>query len=633
MIKHLLNLIGLAAISASAIAGSNPKLSSRLTTDDQIQTFEFPADISSAKPVTASNDNTFDYNLAADPYQALTMGALKGHKVAMAFEMPPEVTTEFAGNKITHISFWTGVNKNTGLNDIKEVTIFLSEGDHKTAFYTQTVPVGTERFGHYTAELTEPYTIEAGKDLYVGCYSIVVNSADLPIVVDNVYHSTDVGGWTSTSASESSNFRWKNVTSQYGYVCVSATLQGNNFPQNKASLEGASAPEFVEAQTDFPISLAVMNLSQKPLQSIDVEYSVNGGTPQSAKATFREAVNSLQVGECSLSGVKVPAAGEYKISLKLSKINGVSASNTSQAEVTVKAMPQGAGVKPNVVMEEFTGTWCQYCPVGYITMEYIHEHYTDGTLIPVCIHMGDEMQSDSYAAVENRFNTNGYPSSIINRSISTYPFPVASIEALYNELREQKTPLSVSLKCNFTDDSKSSVVFEGKTMSCIDLTNHNYVLSFGLTEDNVGPYVQNNAYTGKGSQYGQWNNPGGPQNVVFNDVARKLESVNGIDGLIPASISANRENPYTYTMTVPDGVKAENLNGIVYLTDKTTGQIMNAATVKAGKFGLSAVKDISRDDATAPVEYFNLQGVKVDNPSNGLYIRRQGTQTTKVILK
>lgn len=38
------------------------------------------------------------------------------------------------------------------------------------------------------------------------------------------------------------------------------------------------------------------------------------------------------------------------------------------------------------------------------------------------------------------------------------------------------------------------------------------------------------------------------------------------------------------------------------------------------------------DDANAPVEYFNLQGVKVDNPQSGLYIRRQGNSVTKVYL-
>jgi hypothetical protein len=38
-------------------------------------------------------------------------------------------------------------------------------------------------------------------------------------------------------------------------------------------------------------------------------------------------------------------------------------------------------------------------------------------------------------------------------------------------------------------------------------------------------------------------------------------------------------------------------------------------------------------DENAPVEYFNLQGVRVANPENGLYIRRQGNKATKVLVK
>ena len=37
-------------------------------------------------------------------------------------------------------------------------------------------------------------------------------------------------------------------------------------------------------------------------------------------------------------------------------------------------------------------------------------------------------------------------------------------------------------------------------------------------------------------------------------------------------------------------------------------------------------------DLNAPVEYYNLQGVRVENPANGLYIRRQGNNVSKVVL-
>ncbi|MDE6564353.1 MAG: hypothetical protein K2L92_05950, partial [Muribaculaceae bacterium] len=37
-------------------------------------------------------------------------------------------------------------------------------------------------------------------------------------------------------------------------------------------------------------------------------------------------------------------------------------------------------------------------------------------------------------------------------------------------------------------------------------------------------------------------------------------------------------------------------------------------------------------DENAPVEYYNLQGIRVENPENGIFIRRQGNKTTKVAL-
>lgn len=46
----------------------------------------------------------------------------------------------------------------------------------------------------------------------------------------------------------------------------------------------------------------------------------------------------------------------------------------------------------------------------------------------------------------------------------------------------------------------------------------------------------------------------------------------------------------------------------------------------------AGVEDITADD-NSPVEWYNLQGLKVDydNAPAGVYIRRQGSKTTKVL--
>ncbi len=53
----------------------------------------------------------------------------------------------------------------------------------------------------------------------------------------------------------------------------------------------------------------------------------------------------------------------------------------------------------------------------------------------------------------------------------------------------------------------------------------------------------------------------------------------------------------------------------------------NKNTLTAG------VDEVITDTDNAPVEYYNIQGIKVENPANGLYIKRQGDKVTKVIVR
>lgn len=48
---------------------------------------------------------------------------------------------------------------------------------------------------------------------------------------------------------------------------------------------------------------------------------------------------------------------------------------------------------------------------------------------------------------------------------------------------------------------------------------------------------------------------------------------------------------------------------------------------------VSALDMLDIDNSDAPVEYYNLQGVRVLNPENGLFIRRQGNKSEKVLVK
>lgn len=54
--------------------------------------------------------------------------------------------------------------------------------------------------------------------------------------------------------------------------------------------------------------------------------------------------------------------------------------------------------------------------------------------------------------------------------------------------------------------------------------------------------------------------------------------------------------------------------------------------IKVDKDSTTGVEEITVEE-NAPVEYFNLQGVRVANPENGIFIKRAGDKVTKVIVK
>ncbi len=59
-------------------------------------------------------------------------------------------------------------------------------------------------------------------------------------------------------------------------------------------------------------------------------------------------------------------------------------------------------------------------------------------------------------------------------------------------------------------------------------------------------------------------------------------------------------------------------------TYTTTANEMLVADATTGVEGVAV-------DANAPVEYYNLQGVKVANPENGIFVKKQGSRITKVV--
>lgn len=127
-----------------------------------------------------------------------------------------------------------------------------------------------------------------------------------------------------------------------------------------------------------------------------------------------------------------------------------------------------------------------------------------------------------------------------------------------------------------------------------------------------------------------------------NDVKFTLE--NTLNTINVANDGLSNTTPIDITYTDAAGVSSDNVpaNTVVVknCTDPKLFNITNEGLTLAAKDGnlilakkvSSGVENVMTEDADAPVEWFNLQGIRVANPENGIYIRRQGSKVEKVVL-
>ncbi len=103
----------------------------------------------------------------------------------------------------------------------------------------------------------------------------------------------------------------------------------------------------------------------------------------------------------------------------------------------------------------------------------------------------------------------------------------------------------------------------------------------------------------------------------WSGINYSTEDVVFLDGE-PMEASYNVNGNMTVDETFEGTIKLDLVNGL----NKTAELTFTKAS--------DGIADVTID-ANAPVEYFNLQGVRVNNPENGLFIARQGSKITKVI--
>lgn len=651
-------LIGVAALTALSSVALNPdKLTKRLNPAPAndlysgIQAVEVGPGAGLKAPATRAEGNELDFTLAGEPYQAIRLNVDNKLTKHMGFEFNAQNATVFAGNQISAISLCTGVNSITNKNAIKKATVYLTYDLTEEPFYSQEFDLGNGRFTFYQCELDKPYTIEAGKAVFVMCKFTNPSSKDYYIPVDGLQHENDEGGWIGIE-NEDGTVKWDNLWDTYGYICMKALITGSKIPTDGASIYGYNVQAYVEPGKNLDILVGVNGALGGEIQDVEIKTTVAGETP--VVGTYPVgglAFNEKQIVEisnvpCSTQGLDVP------VKIEITKVNGKPNNVTAAVQGRTMCFDKSQGFSRNVLIEEATGCWCGWCPRGIVLLEKLREKYTDGTVAIAAVHNGDEMavtecQAFLYAYVS------GFPTMIVNRA-ENCDFTEAAFENLYAYFRGMPAPGVMTLTAA-VDEDDSKVTVSGISKYALDASGANrFLLSFYLTQDGMGPYDQTNYYSG--GSYGPlegFDDKPESTPVIYNDVARTIYDFPGISNSVPAEIKGGQEYAYSYDISL-ENVTSQNFNVIGMIVDGYSGEILNTIVIPAKKH--SSVKGVNVDKnglsvaatdgcltlsgVTAPVKVFTVDGRCVASANAdcslalpaGLYLVNSGAKTVKVRL-
>lgn len=582
------------------------------------------------------------YTLAGDPYYALSLNnQAPGMQVAMAFQIDPTFLNGVTDGVISEITFFTGTNE-IRTNRITQGWVFITDNLSGEFLYTQQVAeIPKTEFTQVNVPLDTPFEIPADSKIFVGAYFTLTNANDAPFVVDNADHINDYGGWYAARYTSNAEWTWDNISAYYGFFTLGATIKGNNMPKNNVSLLAVAGQPTVSENEPFSVGLLFQNNGGNDINNITVEIAIEGETPTTQDLTLEQSLGFNQIGIAYVDMVATKPTKNTNVTVTIKSINNEdnNAEDASKS-YSISVIPEGKALPRNVVIEEFTSISCPACPVGYTAMEQIHEEFGDGDVIPVCIHVNnpgrDPMTATTFNNLFNKYSSNGVPTSAINRSYVVYPLYEDLVDYAENiklipgiaqvtaeaELDRETSVLTVNTKTSFVFDYEDG--------------DENFILSYAITEDNVGPYTQQNGYAGaSGSIPGGWDKKPSTVNLIYNDVARQLDKYSGIKGSIPAAITAGETYEFSHDVKLNSSIgDPDNINLIVYLTNPKTGAIENACTIKnVGNSEITGIESVFNDNSDAPVQYFNLQGLRVNEPSNGIFIRRQGNKVSKILVK
>jgi len=382
---------------------------------------------------------------------------------------------------------------------------------------------------------------------------------------------------------DSIHIAWRNNSNDM-FLLIVDDITVRIVRENSASLSRLTVDQFHMTGDEVEISGIAVNRGSNPINYLEITWA-----------------HGEESHTDTLTGLNIPVGGTYAfthsalftvydsrsfvIDVMISNPN-----NTEESEVEIGLLNTivsgvSQATQKRVVVEEGTGTWCGWCPRGFVAMEYMLENYPE-SFIGIAVHNEDPMV---VAEHDNNIDLTGYPSANVDRTLLDVEVGAAAFEGFHNSQMRAVSPVAVDLDASYESDGRS-VTVEAKATFYSQLSDEDLRFSVIMVEDSVvgttNGFAQVNFYSfqaaniplvGYGFNWQTEPNPVPASRMYYNDVSRAiLGGYRGQSGHIPSDLEVGQEVTQTFNYTLPTRSNPDNMRAVVLLIDGKSGRILNA---------------------------------------------------------
>jgi hypothetical protein len=343
-----------------------------------------------------------------------------------------------------------------------------------------------------------------------------------------------------------------------GNLSIQCIAENDNFPEYIVRAKDLTCKNQLKTGDELSFMFQVYNLGATAIATgaLTFDVAIDGvvvKTVSNPEEISRELVTIRDI-----VGTDDLTAGEHTLTVTATTLNGEPVERPLVLTTTFKTFDYGFSRQMHLV-EQFTSTWCTYCPQGTANIEALTQMRDDIAWVAVHENMGnvDPFRTEQCDSITNYEGIDGFPEGSFNRATgisnasSVYAvltgLSATTMSTFLDYVAEGPSWATVNINSAFDADTREAVItIDGELVPNFDeMMGSNCKLTVYLTEDGlVAPQ------TSGGNDY------------VHNNVLRlALGSIKGVD--MNRTSETTYKNEFTYT--IPSEWNADNMHIVAFI--------------------------------------------------------------------